>query len=427
MLRKLAAGVAKRTQKTHISSTRAFSSKAKATTEEFVVFPNEYEGNIYDVNWSLCEDGVVPVGKAYRNARPSLMTNAIGAKKGDSITAEKPLYFGKYSLTEAGDTISQDEFSDLFESQKELLSSGADLFVEDASLGSYSKNRIGVRVVTQDATKALVARTLLMPTPPRKCDHRARFDGWNFDPRWQETKVEWTGENYLMTEPDAQSVEGGERPITAFIGGEGGDVSVQFVENSKEKIIGANIVVGEAAPVIAIVNSISHASNVVINEKYLDALAVPSLSFTGKKGASIVVINATDAMVDAAVTDKAVAMHGAYSNTLTAYGVSANWNGVISSPTKYKPVVSSFGSAAPIVNVKDKAALPVSPDNVIAPATHIVFFESGASKKKLTTEEGVAKLVALSEASEAKATAIAGLVKGVTFSITGDDGLSSIV
>ena len=156
----------KRTQRLQQQLTpasRAFSARV-AAPDGSTVFPNEYEGNIYDVNWSLCEDGVVPVGNAYRNARISLLTNALGAKKSAPVTTTKPLYFGKYSLTEAGDTVSQDEFSDLFEAQKELLSSGTDLFVEDASLGSYTKTRVGVRVITNDPATALIARTLLVPT-----------------------------------------------------------------------------------------------------------------------------------------------------------------------------------------------------------------------------------------------------------------------
>jgi hypothetical protein len=438
MLRKLA-GVVKPIRKTHlIAFTRTFSSrKGMTNTDETKIFPNEYEGNIYDDNWSLVEDGVVPVGVAFRNARVSLMTSAIGAKKGGSITAEKPLYFGEYSFTEAGDTISQEEFSDLFQSQKQLLSSGPDLFVEDASLGSYSKNRIGVRVVTMDATKAIIARTLLIPRPPRACNHRARFDGWNFDPRWAAAQVDWNGTSYEIVEPDEQASTEGERPITAFIGGEGSDVSVQFVENKAEKIVGANIVMGESAPVIALVRAIGHASNVVINEKYLDVLAVPSLSFTtvtkkGKEAASVVVINATDAMVDAAIADKGITLHGAYDNVLTASGVSALWNGVVSSTTKagavYKPELSSFAfdGAVPIVTVNDKAALPVYPDNLIAPVTHIAFFESGADNKVLSTEEGLERLVAMADASDEKAAVIAELLKGVLFSVVSDGSISDI-
>jgi ATP-dependent phosphoenolpyruvate carboxykinase len=129
-----------------------------------VTFPNEYEGNIYDHNWSLCEDGVIPVGNAYVNARVDLLKIKSGVKKGSSgaIAAEAPLYAGKYTLKEAGATISQDDFNALFKQNKTELSSGADLFVEDAALGSYSKSRVGVRVVTQDPKMALIARTLLV-------------------------------------------------------------------------------------------------------------------------------------------------------------------------------------------------------------------------------------------------------------------------
>ena len=49
-----------------------------------------------------------------------------------------------------------------FKSTKEELSSGKDLFVEDAALGAHSKYRIGVRIITQDVKIAMIMRTLLV-------------------------------------------------------------------------------------------------------------------------------------------------------------------------------------------------------------------------------------------------------------------------
>lgn len=132
-------------------------------TEEWSLFPREREGNIYSVNWSLCEDGVVPVGDAYRNARLPILTNRLGVKvQNGKIAVEKPVYFGKYTILEAGDHISHDDFSEIFATQQEYLSSGIELFVEDGAFGVNNLVRNGARVTTNDPALALIARTMLV-------------------------------------------------------------------------------------------------------------------------------------------------------------------------------------------------------------------------------------------------------------------------
>ena len=123
---------------------------------------------------------------------------------------KSPAYFGDYKMQEAGDdTMSMEAFEgciiftynlwihlfvlmhiclipfayhitshhitlDLFEAHKNKLSHESDLFVEDMAVGTFGCVRIGVRVVSSDASYALIARSLLVPIPPRDCDHRAR-------------------------------------------------------------------------------------------------------------------------------------------------------------------------------------------------------------------------------------------------------------
>ena len=74
-------------------------------------------------------------------------------------------------------------------------------------------------------------------------NHRARFKGWNFDPRWVEVKPVWNGTGYDLPKDLPQVARPGERPIVAFVGGSSKAVAVQFVENNNE-IVGANIVIG---------------------------------------------------------------------------------------------------------------------------------------------------------------------------------------
>ena len=132
-------------------------------TEEYFSWPREREGNIYPVNWSLNTDGVIPIGDAFRNARLKLLNNRLGATSDVHVhNLESPLYFGQYQLFEAGDQISHSDFTNLFADAKKYLSSGADIFIEDAALGASNKFRLGARVITADPATALIFRNLLV-------------------------------------------------------------------------------------------------------------------------------------------------------------------------------------------------------------------------------------------------------------------------
>ena len=73
----------------------------KTKFAESFVFPKEKEGNIYKVNWSLTEDGVTPVGNAYRNARQSLITKRLGVKEDlQVLTLQSPQVSGTFKLLE---------------------------------------------------------------------------------------------------------------------------------------------------------------------------------------------------------------------------------------------------------------------------------------------------------------------------------------
>jgi hypothetical protein len=131
--------------------------------QDWGVFPREREGNIYDVNWSLTEDGVVSTGDAFRNPRLPILTSRLSSKvQNGKVELTKPVYDGKYNLKEAGDTMNHNAFINSQSKLHEHLSSGQDLFIEDGSLGSYSPSRIGVRVVTDNSATSLISRSLLV-------------------------------------------------------------------------------------------------------------------------------------------------------------------------------------------------------------------------------------------------------------------------
>jgi hypothetical protein len=137
---------------------------ADLKTDEWFLWPREKEGNIYDHNYSLCEDGVVPEGNAYRNARVALLTSHMGTKIHDGkVEVNGPQYFGEFRVAEAGDDMDHEMFSEFFAAQQQLLSCQTpNLFVEDAALGSHFSTRNGVRVTSSDPAVALMFRSLLV-------------------------------------------------------------------------------------------------------------------------------------------------------------------------------------------------------------------------------------------------------------------------
>lgn len=373
-------------------------------------WPREAEGNVYAVNWSLTEDGVVPVGAAYRNARLPVLATRLPAKvDGNKVEVPKIAYTGSFKVVEAGEGMTHVAFTNMLADQQAYLSSGIDIFVEDAGLCASAATRIGVRVVTDTSAVALVARTLLIPVPDRPVDHRARFDGWNFDPRWEEPEIKWTGSSYSVNDKPVTPAKG-QRPVVAYIGGPGDAVAVQFVESNK-RIVGANVCVGGSAPIRAMVDAVGLASSVVINELNKTAIALPSLSVV--KGAdTVVIVGADDSLVDTAITSSLA--YGAYHNVITAAGVSALWNGVVSTPASAK---ATGRFVPPMVTSGGKAAVSLAPNNMANPAKAFVFFEKGKAKAVLSEEDAVKRLVAASD--DSKVELAKSLVKGVKCYVAG--------
>jgi hypothetical protein len=142
---------------------RAHSRFFASTQNDWFLFPRESEGNTYSVNWSLAEDGVVNTGEAFRNARLPILTTRLATKvENGKAKLSGPAYTSQYSIEEAGDSVSHQDFNGALSELQAYLSSGQALFVEDASLGSYNKARVGVRVITDNVATALICRTLFV-------------------------------------------------------------------------------------------------------------------------------------------------------------------------------------------------------------------------------------------------------------------------
>lgn len=367
-------------------------------TDEWFVFPREKEGNIYTDNWSLVGDGVTPIADAFRNARPELLYTRTGVNVKtitSRLEAQKPAYEGEYKLVEAGDKLSQDEFEEIFADTKSQLSSGVDLFVEDLAVGSFSPESLGVRVITDNANVALMARTFLFPQPPRAVNFRARAKGWNLDERWAgeyARQVEWKGDRYVrLTSEEAAIPAAGERPIVVYVSNtlDTNEVAVQWLSgpgSAKDQVVGANIVFGQQASVRGLIEAIGHAASVISNTPESNGVVLPSTVVT-KAGQSVVVLGL--GKEDNVLQGKTV--YGAYYNHLSTTGISAVFNGaIVAAPADAK--VAHAGTT-PLVVVKDKATATIAPDNKTFPASTFVIVDTAnalAGKKTLTSEEAVA-------------------------------------
>jgi hypothetical protein len=393
-----------RAQKAHLSV---------AARETQYVFPREREGNIYAVNWSLVDHGVVAVGDAFRNAHNATLERKLGAKvDGGKVNVQTPAFAGKYAVSEAGDEITHQQFSDLLVAQNDFLSAGGDIFIEDASVGSAAHVRMGVRVVTDSPAVAMVARNMLIPSPAYELDHRARFNGWNQDPRWQSSVLEGHfDENDVFVDVNApHQTSAGQRPIVVRVGGVGAHAAVQFVEVNKA-IAGADVCIGSHAPLRALIDAIALAAVGTLNVQHADCLAVPSCAMV-KDGKSTLVVNADDSIVDAAQANGS--LYGAYAIALSPSGMSSLFNGYIGA-VPAQASINKF-AAAYVVN-GGLTAVPLQPDNMAALPQSIVFFEAGAAKKALTAEEAVSRFIDLTD--ETKKAVIEAFVKGAKCSVAG--------
>ena len=188
---------------------------------------------------------------------------------------------------------------------------------------------------------------------------------------------------------------------------------------------GANITAGSSAPVTAIVDAIAHASTVVINEKFPDSLALPSVSVVKGKS-SVVIVGADESIVSTAASSPDKLLYGAYNNVLSSEGVAAVWGGVVGATSLSNHYSESFKNT-PCVNVNGKAAFQVHPNNLSFPVTHLAFYDKNTtSLSSINEEEAVKRLLEVTD--ESKQDLIKSIVKGVKLSVIGrSTNLSSLL
>lgn len=171
--------------------------------------------------------------------------------------------------------------------------------------------------------------------------------------------------------------------------------------------------VGSQVPVRGIIHAIGHAACVLKNTQHANSVTLPcTVLAQGKHTAAI--FGGSDDLAEAAAD--AGLLYGAYHNTLSAEGVSAVWGGYIGSAAKAQ--ATHLGSqSAPVVVVGGRAAVHAHPNNLANPAKHIVFYEKGAAKSKLSADEAHKRILTLTE--EAKSDVIKAILQNASVSIVG--------
>ena len=178
---------------------------------------------------------------------------------------------------------------------------------------------------------------------------------------------------------------------------------------------GANVVAGSQVPVRGVIEGIGHAATVLANEQHPEAVALRSTVLTRGKDTVVVLDNGLDDdVLDAAAKNNL--LFGAYHNIITPAGVSPLWNGYIGDAAGAHPTQLPT-SVVPVVAVNGKAAVSHNPNNLAHPAKHFVFYEKGAAKGKLSTEEAVKRVLAMVE--ETKLEAVKAILSGASVSVVG--------
>lgn len=129
--------------------------------------------------------------------------------------------------------------------------------------------------------------------------------------------------------------------------------------------LGANIVVGNKAPLSGFINVVGYAASVMLNDRTSATVTIPGIAIT-KDEKSVIIINA-DESVKTALSSSGSAIYGENHLTLSSTCVSTLWNGKIVAKQG-----SNVSSAA--LHCSDSAIICEKPDNASWPSKSLVFY-----------------------------------------------------
>ena len=112
------------------------------------------------MNWALAKEGVTPTGAAHRNVPKSSLPAAKAAGKDGALL----LTGASGSELPAGwAEMGGPDYEELYQQVTSHLSAAADVYVEDAALGSYAAMALPTRAITDDGATAAFIKDSLCP------------------------------------------------------------------------------------------------------------------------------------------------------------------------------------------------------------------------------------------------------------------------
>ncbi len=126
--------------------------------EEHTVFPDEYLGNQYGLNWAVASYNITVSGKAYHNlhVRGLTMLASDSVDKSKAVVHEVDTKSNDNVLVAGSPQLPDALFGKLVRQARETLSAGPNIFVHDGSVGLTRNSGPTVRTFTESGSASLM-------------------------------------------------------------------------------------------------------------------------------------------------------------------------------------------------------------------------------------------------------------------------------
>eukprot|EP00744_Colponema_vietnamica_P003114 GILI01004815.1.p1 GENE.GILI01004815.1~~GILI01004815.1.p1 ORF type:complete len:383 (+),score=156.32 GILI01004815.1:63-1211(+) len=142
----------------------------QAASFSTLVFPREAEGVSYALNWAIAKDGVTPVNRAFGNLKTEELLKLAGKGAVTAVAGSKAAATFVVGSNAGSGVQKMDAktFNSLYSEVVSSLSNAQTVLVHDRAVGSFRKDDIAVRAITDNAASSLLLRNLLAPVPKRE-------------------------------------------------------------------------------------------------------------------------------------------------------------------------------------------------------------------------------------------------------------------
>lgn len=209
----------------------------------------------------------------------------------------------------------------------------------------------------------------------------------------------------------------GQRPIVVFAQHSSSQPSaaVSFL-SSGGKVAGADIVLSGNYSLSSLARTVGHAAAGLINESAATTgtVAVPATTVVkGNKVALILSKTVKDDESLAATSASQGTLYAAHYSVLSSEGVAALLNGAVAPADAVSSIISSSSSPI-VVGAGNKAAVSVSPVNLVTSPTHVIVIDSSAAAGKLDAAGVVGLFPSLEESQSQAVSAVVDKVGGAS-------------